>query len=103
MDLSKTRYAEQIGPLCRSPKCDAEVIWCMTEGKKDMLVDATPVPYQPGEDFGNIKLEDVPGNLRPMARVLKPAQAFGRQGTLHLSHFATCPDAKRFRRGGYER
>ena len=103
MDLSGSRFETQVGQHCRSPKCDAAVIWCTTEGRKDMLVDATPTPYRPGEDYGNVQLVDIPGNLRPVARVLKPAQAFGRQGTLHVSHFATCPDAKRFRKGGYER
>lgn len=102
MILAGTRYEAQVGQHCASPRCSAKVIWCHTDGKKQMLVDAQPVEYTPGQPFGNIRLADV-GTLTPLATVLKANQLFGRQGTLHNSHFVTCPDAVRFRRGGYER
>jgi hypothetical protein len=101
--LELTRFKDQIGQHCRSPRCDAEVIWCdVSGGNKQMLVNAEPVVYTRGADFGNIRLIDV-ASTRPLAQVLKPAQLFGRQGTLHHSHFVTCPDAARFRKKGYER
>lgn len=103
MILAQTRFQEQVGSHCRSPKCDARVIWCdVSGGNKQMLVDADPVPYRTGQPFGNIKLVDVAA-VKPLAVVLKPQQLFGRQGTLHNSHFVTCPDAERFRKKGYER
>jgi hypothetical protein len=103
MILSETRFGSQVGQHCRSPKCDAQVIWCYTEGnRKQMLVDVEPVPYRPGQDFGTIKLVDLAGT-QPMAVVLKEGARFGKQGTLHNSHFVTCPDAARFRKKGYER
>ncbi len=102
MILADSRFAPQVGQHCRSPKCDARVIWCYTEGKKQMLVNAEPVVYKPGQEYGNIKLADTNTDL-PMALVLKGRDLFGRQGTLHHAHFVTCPDAQRFRRRGYER
>jgi len=104
MILAETRFKDLVGQHCRSPKCDAEVIWCdVSGGKKQMLVNVGQVAYVPGSDFGNIRLVEVGGSLRPLAVVLKPRELFGRQGTLHHSHFVTCPDAARFRRKGYER
>jgi len=102
MQLDQTRFKPQVGQHCRSPKCKAQVIWCYTAGNKQMLVDAEPVPYRAGESFGTIKLVDTDA-LHPMALVLKERDRFGRQGTLHHSHFVTCPDAARFRKKGYER
>jgi hypothetical protein len=100
--LPESRFADQVGAHCASPKCKAQVIWCHTKNKQ-MLVDADPITdFEPGGDFGNIKLVDT-GDRQPLAVVLLVAQRFGRQGTLHVSHFATCPDAQRFRRKGYER
>lgn len=103
MKLGESRFAPQIGEHCRSPRCSARVIWCHTEGnKKQMLVDAEPVPYLPGQPYGTIRLADT-GTATPLAVVCKPADLFGRHGTLHNSHFVTCPDAERFRKRGYER
>jgi len=102
VNLSETRFKDQVGQHCHSPKCNALVIWCITQGKKQMLVDAEPVPYRAGQDYGSIKLADTAGPM-PMALVLKERDRFGKQGSLHNSHFVTCPDAVRFRRKGYER
>jgi hypothetical protein len=104
MILGETRFRDQVGQHCRSPKCDALVVWCdVSGGNKQMMVNAEPLSYTPGADFGNVRLVDVGGALRPLAIVLKPRDLFGRQGTLHHSHFVTCPDAARFRKRGYER
>jgi hypothetical protein len=102
VNLSESRFAGQVGPHCLSPKCVAPVIWCRTQGNKQMLVDAVPVAYRPGQDFGTIKLADTADTM-PLAVVLKERDRFGKQGHLHNSHFVTCPDAARFRRKGYER
>lgn len=102
MNLSESRFKDQVGQHCRSPKCSAQVIWCITGGNKQMLVDAEPVAYQAGQDYGSIKLADTAGSM-PMALVLRERDRFGKQGTLHNSHFVTCPDAARFRKKGYER
>jgi hypothetical protein len=57
-----------------------------------MLVNAEPDPK------GNLQLRDT-GLDAPLAVVLNTAAiATKLPGTLHLSHFATCPDAKRYRR-----
>ena len=54
--------------LCRS--CRAEIVWLKTTGGKAMPVDAASV--QEGDKLYSY--------------------------TRHISHFASCPDAKKFRR-----
>jgi hypothetical protein len=89
MDLTRSRF--QIGPLCESAKCNTPVVWCYTRNTT-ALVDAQPSPD------GNIQLRDT-GMDKPVATALSPAErATKQQGTLHKLHFATCPDAARFRR-----
>lgn len=72
---------------CRS--CPAQVIWALTENDKLMPVDAKPTVD------GNIAL--IVGDPReaPVARVVlhcEPGEL------LYTSHFATCPDAKAWKR-----
>lgn len=72
---------------CRSHRCGAPIIWArsMATGKL-MPVDAEPVAD------GNIVLtEDLLGEI---TAVIEP----GATAPRHKSHFATCPDADRFRR-----
>lgn len=90
MDLTGSRFP--VGPWCGSDKCkDTLVVWCST-GRDRMLVNAEPDPK------GNLQLRDH-GGADPLAVVLNMAAiATKLPGTLHLSHFATCPDAKRYRR-----
>lgn len=76
---------------CRS--CDAPVVWCTTDRGDRMPVDADPVPH------GNIAV--TPGPRRSVATVLDGEEvvaARARGARLHLSHFATCPAAKEWRR-----
>lgn len=73
---------------CRS--CHASIIWAKTEGRKMMPVDAEPV-----ED-GNIELTAT-GNPWPMASPYPPA-GFPRADLLYVSHYATCPDAEKWRK-----
>lgn len=72
--------------------CHAKIIWAMTGRAKRMPVDAAPV------DGGSIQLVDHGPGLAPEARVLTVAQQFGKKGTLHRSHFVTCPHASEWRR-----
>jgi len=90
MDLTGSRFP--VGAWCESAKCTgAQLVWAAT-GKDRMLVEANPDPK------GNIQLRDT-GLGSPLAVVLTvPQIATKTPGTLHLPHFATCPDAKQYRR-----
>lgn len=89
MDLTASPFP--VGPWCESPRCNEPVVWATT-GRARMLVNAATHPD------GNIVLRDN-GGSDPHAQVLTVAQrATKAAGTLHLSHFATCPDARRYRR-----
>ncbi len=82
--------AEFVRDKCGS--CQAEIIWAVTTRGKDMPVNADPAPG------GNVALDYRPGQ-DPLARVLTTTQQFGRNN-LRLSHFATCPQAPRWRKRG---
>jgi len=73
-------------PTCRA--CGAKIVWAKTKNGKLM-----PVDKESSKD-GNINLE--PWNPYPKAVFVKPGSVPGK--TLHKSHFATCPEATRFRR-----
>lgn len=72
---------------CRT--CPGQIIWAVTERGKDMPVDAEPSPE------GTVLLEQEGARL--VARVLPAHRAFGRKD-LRKSHFASCPDAAKWRR-----
>jgi hypothetical protein len=72
--------------------CHAEIIWALTARAVRMPVDRYPVAD------GNVQLTATGCGLPPQARVLTVAQQFGKKGTLHRSHFGTCPDAAMWRR-----
>jgi hypothetical protein len=72
---------------CRT--CNRPVIWAVTERARTMPVDALPVKD------GDIQLVQGDAGL-PTARVLKVAERFGKKN-LRTSHFATCPQAERWR------
>lgn len=89
MNLEGTRFP--VGPFCESDRCTEPVVWAST-GQAKMLVNATTHPD------GNIALRDT-GGTDLIAQVLTVHQrATKTPGSLHLSHFATCPEAKKFRR-----
>src|SRR6266540_5604536 len=71
---------------CRSPRCKQPIIWTLTERGRDMPVDAEP------SKGGNVALRWNADGDTVMSSVPKPHLAFGRHD-LHMSHFATCPDA----------
>lgn len=91
MRLEGTRFP--VGAYCESSKCrDARLVWAKTSGGKPILVNADP------NTQGNIRLQDT-GQPEPLATALTVQQrATVAWGTLHLAHFATCPDAARFRK-----
>lgn len=63
--------------------CGAPIIWAVTVNDK-------PMPVEPRE-HGNVMV--VPAGSQLIAKVVGPGQGD------HTSHFATCPEARRFRRG----
>ena len=88
-DTSTPWPAEQ----CRSPQCNKPIIWTTTERMKPMPVDAQPSPD------GTLALSWSANGKTVLSRVVKPAHLrFGRKD-LHVSHFATCPHAERWRHG----
>jgi hypothetical protein len=72
--------------------CGAAIIFAVTPRAKNMPVDAEPTAD------GNVQLVSHGPDVPPLARVLTVAQQFGKKGTLRRSHFASCPDAKSWRR-----
>lgn len=74
---------------CRS--CGRPIIWTITSKGKRMPVDAEPSPD------GNVALDEGPdGAVR--ASVTGPAPGLIPEPR-YTSHFATCPEAARWRRG----
>lgn len=71
--------------VCRS--CGAEIRWAKTTGGKPIPVDPEPA------ENGNLALETVRGELMAF-----PASLFVEPDELHVSHFATCPNADEHRK-----
>lgn len=69
---------------CRS--CKAAIFWAETETGKRIPIDASTGP----DVDANLVIED--GDGGPLARYVARGE-----GT-HITHFTTCPDAKRWRR-----
>lgn len=72
---------------CRS--CGAPMRWVETSAGRRMPLDPDP------SSAGNVVIE-----ADGKARVLPPVEAARYTGEKFTSHFATCPDAARFRNGG---
>jgi hypothetical protein len=75
--------------------CPADVIWCMSATtKRPMPLDAAPSPT------GTICIVEPPSGGRVAHYLagddLEEARARGAE--LHVSHFATCPNAKKHRK-----
>jgi hypothetical protein len=78
---------------CRAKGCNTAIIWTRTDKGRWMPVEAEP------SDDGNVVIMWSGSDVR--ARVLTVVQTRDRQllqGRLHVSHFAACPEADRFRR-----
>ncbi len=81
--------AEFVRDECES--CHEPIIWAVTTNAKRM-----PVDFEPSTG-GNVALR--PGAPAPIADVLSVTRQFGRTD-LRTSHFATCVDAKTWRKRG---
>lgn len=88
--MTETAHPDWTQDTCKS--CDAQVIWAETTQGNRMPVN---VAYDTTD--GNLVLVHRGPGMPPLARVLSMAQRFGRT-TLRTSHFATCQQAKRWRR-----
>lgn len=76
----------------RCATCGAPIVRAIHERTlKPSVIDAEPHPV------GDIAITPRSSGM-PTYRVLPVAQRFGRRD-LHRSHFATCPDARTWRRG----
>lgn len=74
----------------RCKSCDATIIWAITDHGKSMPIDAQPSAN------GNVELRlDHGGAYRAKVH----AGPNGHTGQLHTSHFVTCPNAAKHRRG----
>lgn len=69
--------------------CHAPIIWTLTTNANKM-----PVDFEPSAE-GTVALR--PGWQGPISAVLGMTKRFGRND-LRTTHFATCPDAKTWRR-----
>jgi hypothetical protein len=76
--------------ICRS--CKAPIIWAETTEGKRMPVDAEP------SEPGNIKLVDRGPRRLPIAVILDATALRSTTEVLRLSHFATCPEGRNWRR-----
>lgn len=74
---------------CRS--CGASVVWVETEHQKAMPIDAEPSPK------GNLVLEPVDAS-KPSLRTVHVQRGSDAAGPRYLSHFSTCPQARKWRR-----
>jgi hypothetical protein len=74
--------------VCRS--CGARIVWTVTERGRRMPIDPVPNPA------GNIILRERAAGLEPVAVYTSAPPAEGEKR--FTSHFATCPQAKKWRK-----
>lgn len=79
---------------CRS--CQAPIIWAITERARHIPIDADPAA-----DGGTIQLVYRGPSQEPLANILK-VNKLGVQN-LRVAHFASCPNADRYRTGRHRR
>ncbi len=73
--------------------CGASIVWAVTGSGSRMPFDATPTPY------GTWELEPVGAEIRAIYRRTEyVAEALTRGALFYTSHFASCPDAAKYRR-----
>jgi hypothetical protein len=75
---------------CKSKECGADIYWVITSDKKKMPINAKPDPV--GGWVVTLSAKD--GEL--YAEVHVPARHYDRRR--YTSHFATCPDAAKWRK-----
>lgn len=89
--------SEEIPDIQRSNKCrscGAPILWAETVKGKSMPIDPTPVPD--GNIFLQVRQHLPPLAIYLTALELTAAQAEKRE--LFKSHFATCPEATKWRK-----
>jgi hypothetical protein len=75
--------------VCKSPNCGAEIYWAVIDtSRKTIPLDVTPTKD------GNIIFRD------GFAHVVTMFDQVGEHEARFTSHFATCPDAKRWQQKG---
>lgn len=79
---------------CRS--CGAEIIWVKLASGKSMPCDAESVTYW-ADDKGDDMVVTPNGEV---VRARLSGEASEATGIGYISHFATCPNADRHRKGG---
>jgi hypothetical protein len=75
---------------CRS--CRARIVWAVTEAGRRIPLDAEASPT------GNLAQVEALADGTPVVAFLDPEAPEPEAGR-YLSHFATCPNAKEWRRG----
>lgn len=76
--------------MSRCKSCGAKIIWLPTTGGKSMPCDPEPIPYR--EDaLGSMMIVTNDGRV-VRAKIDAASEAVG-----YVSHFATCPDAEKWR------
>lgn len=79
--------------MAQCNSCGAEILWCKTTSGKRMPLDSEPTKAGLFVIEGDPKIDaDEEGG--PLARKASP----GYWGEKYTSHFATCPDADRWRK-----
>lgn len=73
---------------CKS--CGAKIIWLPTIGGKPMPCDPDPIPYRE-DSLGSMMIVTNDG------RVVRAKIDAGSETVGYVSHFATCPDAEKWR------
>jgi 5'-3' exonuclease len=76
--------------VCQSPRCRQKIRWAVTEAGEEM-----PVDYAPDPAGRLVRFMRAPGDWR--IRVLKKGEEPAAGETRWTSHYATCPEATRFR------
>jgi 5'-3' exonuclease len=76
--------------VCQSKRCRQKIRWAITESGEDM-----PVDYSPDPQGRLVRFMRAPGDWR--IRVLKKGEEPAAGETRWTSHYATCPEATRFR------
>lgn len=92
--------------LGRCDGCRRPIEWVITEAKRARM----PIDPEPVADGNLVKLPTPCEDGTEIVRYLTKAELANEGGSLfdaptdrYVSHFATCPDAKRFRKKGKRR
>ncbi len=103
MSISEAKkITDRLEGIDRCASCDAEIIWAKSVTGKSMPVDPEPI------EGGNIVLVRNDSDEPPTARYEGPArQAYLKKlaerrrdvSKLFVSHFTSCPDAEKWRKG----